>query len=51
MSSSNIARCSEDFYPLIKASHWAHVANSAFVTLMVVSERADVRVYGREGAK
>jgi hypothetical protein len=29
---------SEDFYPLIKASHWAHIANATFVTLMVVSQ-------------
>lgn len=32
-----MARVSEDFYPLLTASHWAHVANSAYVTLMVVS--------------
>ena len=38
MKHSNIARVSEDFYPLIEASHWAHIANSAFITLMVVSE-------------
>jgi hypothetical protein len=38
MSSSNIARVSEDYYPLIKASHWAHIANSAYVTLMVVRQ-------------
>ncbi|GAB4822550.1 hypothetical protein N2152v2_009596 [Parachlorella kessleri] len=35
MKHSNIARVSEDFYPLIEASHWAHIANSAFITLMV----------------
>ena len=27
MSTSNISRVSEDFYPLIFASHWAHIAN------------------------
>ena len=32
---SNVARVGEDFYPLLEASHTAHIANAAFCTLLV----------------
>ena len=35
MKYSALARVGEDFYPTIKASHTAHIANAAFTSLMI----------------
>lgn len=35
MKHSALARVGEDFYPTIKASHTAHIANAAFTSLMI----------------
>ncbi|KAG7669440.1 hypothetical protein Ndes2526B_g05771 [Nannochloris sp. 'desiccata'] len=35
LKNSTIARVGEDFYPTLKASHIAHIANAAFTSLMI----------------
>ena len=35
LKNSAIARVGEDFYPTLKASHTAHIANAAFTSLMI----------------